>query len=163
MARQLVQAAPARPTIKRPSMMTEEKKIEKKSEAKPMDKIDTQVAKCVTEMMNASTSFHKLHLKITGVGSYAAHVALKELYDSLPDHADTLAEGWQGASEKLLTYQEPSPRILDTVDDAVSYLKDMYGMINDLQSQITHSEIVNDLDNIKSQINSTKYKLLFLK
>ena len=40
--------------------------------------IDTMTAACVSELMNASTSFHKLHLKVTGVGSFAeigrAHV-----------------------------------------------------------------------------------------
>jgi len=35
-------------------------------------------------------------------------------------------------------------------------------MVNNLQSKIPFSEIVNDLDTIKSTINSIKYKLLFL-
>lgn len=55
--------------------------------------VDAMVASCVTELMNAATSFHKLHLKVTGPGSYAAHKALNRLYDALPDHADTVAEG----------------------------------------------------------------------
>ena len=80
------------------------------------------VATCVTELMNARTSFHKLHLKVTGVGSYASHKALNELYDALPDHADALAEGYQGATEKLLDYQDFSPRVLNSVSDAVSYM-----------------------------------------
>ena len=42
---------------------------------------DTMTAACVSELMNASTSFHKLHLKVTGVGSFAAHSALNILYD----------------------------------------------------------------------------------
>lgn len=124
--------------------------------------VDTMVASCVTELMNAATSFHKLHLKVTGVGSHAAHLALKELYDALPDHADDLAEGYQGAAEVLLKYQEPSSRILETVDDAIWYIKDLHTMITNLQSQIPYSEIVNDLDNIKSTLNGAKYKLKFL-
>lgn len=123
---------------------------------------DAMVASCVTELMNAATSFHKLHLKVTGPGSYAAHKALNGLYDALPDHADDLAEGYQGAAEVLLKYQEPSARILETVDDAIWYIKDLHTMITNLQSQITYSEIVNDLDNIKSTLNSAKYKLKFL-
>jgi hypothetical protein len=35
-------------------------------------------------------------------------------------------------------------------------------MVTNLQSQIPYSEIVNDLDNIKSTLNSAKYKLKFL-
>jgi DNA-binding ferritin-like protein len=121
------------------------------------------VSACASELMNARTSFHKLHLKVTGTGSYAAHKALNELYDTLPDHADTLVEGYQGAAEKLLTYTEVNPRTLDTVADGVSYLRDIYAMVNKLQGMLPYSEIVNNLDLVKDGINSTKYKLLFLK
>jgi len=125
--------------------------------------VDTMTAACVSELMNAATSFHKLHLKVTGTGSFAAHKALNELYDALPGHADDLAEGYQGAASKLLTYNEASPRKLDTVADAISYLNDMTEMVNGLQAKMPYSEIVNDLDTIKSTINSARYKLTFLK
>ena len=125
--------------------------------------IDSLTSACVTELMNAAQSFHKLHLKITGTGSYAAHKALNELYDALPGHADDLAEGFQGATEKLLSYGEAAPRKLDTVADGIDYLKDMCDMVCKLQDKMPYSEIVNDLDTIKSTMNSAKYKLLFLK
>jgi hypothetical protein len=125
--------------------------------------LDNMVSSCATELMNARTSIHKLHLKVKGEGSYAAHKALNELYDALPDHADTLIEGYQGAAEKLLSYKEVSPRTLDTVADAVNYLRDIYAMVNKLQGMLPYSEIVNNLDLVKDSINSTKYKLLFLK
>lgn len=38
--------------------------------------LDTMVAACAVELMNARNSFHKLHLKVTGPGSYAAHIAI---------------------------------------------------------------------------------------
>lgn len=125
--------------------------------------LDTMVSACATELMNARTSIHKLHLKVTGDGSFAAHKALNELYDVLPDHADTLVEGYQGASEKIISYSEVAPRTLDTVADGVNYLRDIYAMINKLQGMLPYSEIVNNLDLVKDSINSTKYKLLFLK
>jgi len=125
--------------------------------------VESLTSACVTELMNAAQSFHKLHLKITGTGSYAAHKALNELYDALPGHADDLAEGFQGASEKLLSYTDVAPRKLDSVTDAVDYLKDMCDMVCKLQDKMPYSEIVNDLDTIKSTMNSAKYKLLFLK
>ena len=127
------------------------------------DSVDTMTAACVSELMNAATSIHKLHLKVTGTGSYAAHKALNELYDALPGHADDLAEGYQGAAEKLLSYSETSPRILNSVDDALGYIREIGEMVNKLQAKMPYSEIVNDLDTIKSTLNSTKYKLLFLK
>lgn len=125
--------------------------------------LDTMVSACVSELMNAATSFHKLHLKVTGAGSFAAHKALNELYDALPDHADTIAEDFQGASEKLLSYKDVAPRSLDSVADALSYLREMKEMVTSLQAKMPYSELVNELDNIKSTINGIKYKLLFLK
>lgn len=125
--------------------------------------VETMTAACVTELMNAATSFHKLHLKVQGIGSYAAHKALNELYDALPGHADDLAEGFQGAAEKILVYKDVAPRVIDTVTEAISYIRDIYGMVNGLQEKMPYSELVNDLDNVKSTLNSIKYKLLFLK
>jgi DNA-binding ferritin-like protein len=125
--------------------------------------VESRTAACVKELMNSATSFHKLHLKVTGLGSYASHKALNELYDALPGHADDLAEGFQGACEKLLNYEDSAPRILNSAEEALSYIRDIYQMINGLQAVMPYTEIVNDLDAIKSTLNGIKYKLLFLK
>lgn len=125
--------------------------------------LELQTSMMVGELMNAATSFHKLHLKVTGIGSFASHKALNELYDALPGHADDLAEGFQGACEKLLTYEDSAPKILNSVEEALSYTRDLCQQVNSLQAVMPYSEIVNDLDTIKSTMNSIKYKLLFLK
>ena len=125
--------------------------------------LESKTAACVSELMNAGTSLHKLHLKVTGMGSFAAHKALNEIYDAFPGHADDLAEGFQGAAEKLLEYEDVAPRVLNTVQEGLAYLRELTQMVNSLQAIMPYSEIVNDLDNVKSSINSAKYKLLFLK
>jgi DNA-binding ferritin-like protein len=140
---------------------TEYSEDEKGEYSAPAAGLDGMVASCVTELMNAATSFHKLHLKVTGPGSYAAHKALKG-YEKFHDFADTIAEEYQGAAEKLLTYKEVSPRSLNSVKEGIAYLREMKDMIDGLQEKIPYSEIINQLDNIKSTINSIKYKLLFL-
>jgi DNA-binding ferritin-like protein len=156
-------------TISRPEVtVTQPKSEPAKAQPTPStgvggSSLDTMVSACASELMNARTSIHKLHLKVTGEGSFAAHTALNELYDALPGHADTLVEGYQGAAEKILSYTEVPPRTLDTVADGVSYLRDIYAMVNKLQGMLPYSEIVNNLDLVKDSINSTKYKLLFLK
>jgi len=156
-------------TISRPEVVVTQPKEEP---AKPQptpntgvggSSLDTMTSACATEMMNAAISFHKLHLKVTGPGSYAAHNALNPFYQGLHDHADTLVEGYQGIAEKLLTYTEMPVRTLDTVADGVGYLRDLYNIITKLQGMMPYSEIVNNLDLVKDSINSTKYKLLFLK
>lgn len=138
---------------------------------KYMDKIPSKskvtVPGLVVELMDAALKFHILHLTITGPGSYAAHKALNELYDALPGHADDIAEGYQGATGEIPNYPADMPAhvcapAMSSVKEAISYIEELYDKICKLQDSITYSEIINDLDTIKSTLNSAKYKLKFL-
>ncbi len=134
---------------------------------KYMDKVASAKGKVtvpglVVELMDASTKFHILHLTITGPGSYAAHKALNELYDALPGHADDIAEGYQGATGQILKYEEVCAPMMSSVKDAINYIEDLHSKISKLQDAVPYTEIVNDLDAIKSTLNSAKYKLKFL-
>jgi DNA-binding ferritin-like protein len=122
-----------------------------------------QTAALAQDMLNAVTSLHRIHLKVTGLGSYAAHKALNTGYDEFGDHADDLVEEFQGAEEKLLDLPNTAPAELNSVEEALEFLRKMKDKITALQSVMPHSEIVNLLDNAKSTINSVKYKLIFLK
>jgi len=123
--------------------------------------LSTQTAALVQDMMNAVTSLHRLHLKVTGIGSFAAHKGLD--YDAFSEHADDLAEEFQGAEEVLLDYPNTAPTELNSVEEGLDHLRKMKDKITSLQNNMPHSEIVNLLDNAKSTINGIKYKLLFLK
>lgn len=123
---------------------------------------DMLVGQCITELMNSVISFHKLHLKITGEGSYAIHTALGELYAELPALIDSIAEGYQGACEKLINCTDILPKSLYSKEEAVSYIREISSMITELQNKLSYSEVINDLDNVKSKLNAAKYKLLFL-
>jgi len=118
------------------------------------------MAELITEMMHGATKTHMTHLKTR---SYAAHIALNEFYNALPELADGLAESWQGATESLLDYPDTKVAQINTPQEAIAYLRDMYGMIQRVQDNCKYSEIINDLDLVKTQINITKYKLIFLK
>jgi DNA-binding ferritin-like protein len=120
-----------------------------------------QTAALVQDLLNAVTSLHKLHLKVTGLGSFAAHKGLD--YDAFGDHADDLVEGFQGAEEKIIELPNTAPSEINSVEEGLEFLRKLRSKIDSLQSSMPYSEIVNDLDNIKSTINSIKYKLLFLK
>ncbi|MGI9143618.1 MAG: DUF5856 family protein [Fluviibacter sp.] len=125
--------------------------------------VDAQTATLIAELLNASSHLHKTHWKITGPGSYAAHIALNDFYDAIKAHADSLAEGYQGAEQKLLDIPLVKEEYAcDSVDDALSYLRELKVKINNLQGVMPHSEIVNELDEAKSSINTALYKLTFL-
>jgi hypothetical protein len=52
--------------------------------------------------------------------------------------------------------------MLQNVDEAIAYLREIKYQVDRLQSVMPHSEIVNLLDTVKDAINSAKYKLIFL-
>lgn len=148
---------PQRSLLRRPAQTTNQ------SASSMSGGCDSNVADMVSELMNAGTAFHKLHLKVQGPGSYAAHKALNELYDAMPGHADDLAEGYQGAACCILQYSEVVPKTLNSVEEAIAYLKSLKDMVTSLQGMMPYSEIVNDLDTVKSTFNSGIYKLTYLK
>ena len=97
-----------------------------------MKMVDAMTASLVVEVMNAATSFHKLHLQVTGDGSYAQHKALNEIYDKLPDLADEIAEGYQGACELILNYPEKAPVTLSGIDGDIEYLRTLVGSLTQI-------------------------------
>lgn len=119
------------------------------------------MADLIYEMLHASTKTHITHLMTT---SYAAHIALNEFYDAILDKADALAEQYQGLEEIILDYPNHIDiPMLKTPEDAVKYLKQMYDKISFVQSVMSCSSIINTMDEMKALINTTKYKLIFLK
>lgn len=137
-------------------------KSDKIKEVKLSNSTDTQVAICIAELMNASISLHKLHLKITGTGSYATHKAL-DVYGEFQDFADNLCEQYQSISETIIKIPTIKEVELSSVEECSIYLKDLKSKITNLQKTIDYSEINNLLDESKSKINKIRYRLIFLK
>jgi DNA-binding ferritin-like protein len=121
-----------------------------------------ETAALLAHAQSMTISLHQLHLKISGPGSYAAHKALGDFYESMPGLVDSVAEQYQGAREKILEFPMIEPYKCGSVQEATSHLKELYTEINELQKMMPFSEIVNQLDEMKSLIASTKYKLMFL-
>lgn len=122
----------------------------------------TETAAMLAHAQGLITSIHQLHLKVTGSGSFAAHKALGEFYDGMPGLVDAVAEQYQGAREKLLDFPTVAAYKCGSVQEAISHMKELYTEVVDLQKIMPFSEIVNQLDEVKSLISATKYKLMFL-
>lgn len=123
----------------------------------------SDMAMLISDFLEAVTSVHKAHLKITGPGSYAAHTAMGAFYDEIGDLADTIAESYQGVTEMLLDIPATQQASCTSAAECVNFLNSLYQKVDAAQKACAYSEIINDLDNVKSLINSTKYKLIFLK
>ena len=128
---------------------------------RPSSSVHKAMGELIYELLHASTKVHVAHLLST---NYSAHVAMGEFYDSLVDITDGLAEQYQGKEEVLLPYPDQAAiPTIKTTDEAVKYLRSLYDKIGLVQGMVICSSIINTMDEIKALINSTKYKLLFLK
>lgn len=137
--------------------------LQRPSISTPSSNVDKMTAELAFELLNGVTKVHLNHLLVTGTGSFAAHKAMNEFYDGIGDLADDVVEHYQGASEKLLVFPtNMSFPTMKSAQDCVSYLRGVYAKVNALQAVMPYSELVNTLDEVKSLINSTKYKLIFL-
>lgn len=119
------------------------------------------IASVTFELLNSATKVHLNHLLTT---SYAAHKAMNEFYDAVGGLADDIVEQYQGVTERLLTFPTSySFPVMNTPQDCVNYLRGLYAQVCLCHTDCPYSEIQNVLDEVKSLINSTKYKLIFLK
>lgn len=110
-------------------------------------------------LLHSVTNAHILHLSTT---SYAAHQALGNFYEEMGDLVDSFVEAFQGKYGLLTDYKAeyalpPEPIAYMT------YLKTEVEKLRRAPNFPQDSELQNEVDNIANLINSTEYKLRFLK
>ena len=109
-------------------------------------------------LLHAATIAHQLHLQTR---SFAQHKALDEFYKELPGLVDDVVESYQGKYGLVTDY--PFEFDLDTKSPE-KFLSDLSQFVTEERSRVAKdSEIQNDIDAIQSLINSTIYKIRFLK
>jgi DNA-binding ferritin-like protein len=108
----------------------------------------------VSKLLLAAAQIHVFHL-ITP--SYAAHKALNELYDALPDLADSLAESMQ--QDEILSGYNQSITLSDSLNP-VAYITELRDYVTSIRAEVsTESYVQNQIDSIIEVLNSTLYKL----
>ncbi len=94
---------------------------------------------------------HLAHLKTK---SYATHVALGNYYENLLEFTDKLIESYQGLYG-LINISIPA----STLEDPIKHLTSLHSYIDENKSLFKDSSLVNQIDEIKTLIQSTLYKL----
>ncbi len=117
-----------------------------------------------TEMMSlllhSQTQVHTFHLQCK---SYAEHKALQNYYEGIDGLVDTLVESYQGKYSILKGYKQyPIDDYKDTTT-TVNYFKELCDKVMELRDCCKDSWIQNQIDNVCELINSTLYKLRYLK
>lgn len=112
----------------------------------------------ILTLLHAATNTHLLHLQSK---SYAEHMALGAFYTALPALVDAVAESIQGLEEQIIDYDYDYYRPAPTALEELTSLKEYVSQKRKYLPQ--NSEIQNSIDAISELINSTIYKLKFLK
>ena len=122
--------------------------------------MDGVIGTFVSTLLHSATLTHLMHFKSK---SYSEHVALRKYYDAIPELVDGLVESIQGAYETII---DPYPSMFGNGnnDDPLAYMISLRNYVRDYRQQMPQdSEIQNEIDNVANLLNTTVYKLKFLK
>ena len=112
-------------------------------------------------LLHSRTQTHSFHVGVKGIGSFSAHVALGNYYDTIGGLVDGLVEAYQG-QYGLIKLQPVSG--LDTNNDiknVIAYFDKLIAVVAKLRKdeKLQMSWLQNDIDTIVTLLYSTKYKL----
>jgi hypothetical protein len=122
--------------------------------------LDMKAGELLITLLNAATIGHVLHLRSR---SYSEHKALNTFYSELPDLVDSVIEAWQGRNGELVEYPDQMVELSEH-DDALVFVMYLKMVLEENRGVLGGaSEIQNLVDGIAELIDSTLYKLTFLK
>ena len=117
------------------------------------------VAKFLSTLFNSRDQAHIFHLQTS---SYAAHKALNDYYDAVVGLVDSYAETFQGRYGIIRGYT-PQKQYFEG-DEVLKYFTGLSTYIDSVRKGLPQdSELNNIVDEIAALVNSTIYKLKFLK
>ncbi len=111
-------------------------------------------------LLHSRTQTHILHLQTK---SYAEHMVLNGFYDGIGGLIDGLVESYQGQYGIIESYKSYDITSYKSTESTIKYLQDLCKKVTDLRDCCKDSYIQNQIDTVCELINSTLYKLRFLK
>jgi hypothetical protein len=123
-------------------------------------KTSKDFSEMVSLLLHSRTQAHTLHLQTK---SYPEHMALNGYYDGIGDLIDGLVESYQGKYGIIESYKSYDLVSYKSTENTIKYLQDLCKKIEGLRDCCKDSYIQNQIDTVCELINSTLYKLRFLK
>jgi hypothetical protein len=140
------------------SSLVSEQEEEKEMDKKPSG--NSEFAEMTSLLFHSQTQVHMLHLQTT---SYSEHKALQNYYEGIDGLIDGLVESFQGKYGIINGYKSYDIEGYKSTESTIKYLQDLCGKVEDLRDCCDDSYIQNQIDTVCELINSTLYKLRFLK
>ena len=114
----------------------------------------------VSILLHSQTQVHIFHLQTK---SYAEHKALQGYYEGIDALVDGLIESYQGKYDVITQYNSIKNEDYKINEQIIKYFKALDTMIEKNRKGVKESFIQNQIDTVQELINSTVYKLRFLK
>jgi len=114
----------------------------------------------VSILLHSQTQVHIFHLQTK---SYAEHKALQGYYEGIDALVDGLIESYQGKYDVITQYNSVKNEDYKSNEQVIKYFKALDTMIEKNRKDVKESFIQNQIDTVQELINSTVYKLRFLK
>lgn len=116
-----------------------------------------ETAGFILTLLHSGTVAHIQHFQSE---SYSRHKALRAYYNNIIDLIDDFTESYQGKYDLIKEY----PEEYDFTKDPLDYLEYMQDYVATKRKKLPQdSELQNIVDEIADLINSTVYKLKYLK
>ena len=134
--------------VKKRGLITEQKK--------DSNKFDEMVSK----LFHSRTQAHVFHLQTK---SYAEHIALNGYYDGIIPLMDGVIESYQGKYGIVGKYTSYDIENYENNSQVIKYFQGLEKDVESLRDSVKDSYLQNQIDTIIELLNSTIYKLKFLK
>jgi len=123
-------------------------------------KTNDDFCEIVCRLLHSQTQVHVFHLQTK---SYSEHKALQGYYEGIDVLVDGLIESYQGKYGILTDYKTYDMEQYSNGKKTITYFKELLKVIDDSRDSVEDSYLQNQIDTIQELINSTVYKLRFLK
>lgn len=114
----------------------------------------------VSILLHSQTQVHIFHLQTK---SYSEHKALQGYYEGIDALVDGIIESYQGKYDVITQYNSVKNEDYKSNEQVIKYFKALDTMIDKNRKEVKESFIQNQIDTVQELINSTVYKLRFLK
>lgn len=119
--------------------------------------MDKEMATFLATLLHSGTNAHFFHW---ATDSFSKHSALGEFYEEIIELTDSLAEAYMGVYGQIKTF----PDTYHMPTEPLKYLESLQKFVSEARSDLPkETELVQLVDNIAELIDTTIYKLKFLK
>ena len=138
----------------------DEEDDEEEEDGEVEDGSNDDFCEMVCNILHSRNQAHVFHLQTK---SYAEHIALNGYYDAVVPLFDGIVESYQGKYGIIKNFKTFKVEQYRNGKKTISYFERLLDIIDENRDSVEDSYIQNQIDTVQELINSTIYKLRFLK